>query len=507
MNSVSILNQFVDRARELYTLPTVALEVLQLTQEDQVDVAALKACIEKDPALTAKLLRVVNSSLFGLSRQVADLHQTLALLGVKPLKLLVLGFSLPPQLFEGVEEQALARFWRRSLTKAVAAKEIYEATGPAGGPGSSDEAFLAGLLQGIGMLALIQDLGESYAEFLDHVFAEHADLLSMETASLGFDHQILSARLLRAWRMPESFVAAIGPRGSVESVLALAANEQRMAKALHLADLLNSVLIDQRPTAFSELEEAIERYTSPSKVEMEAIVGRLDEKVTGLASVLSLSLESGLAYTDILAQAHAGMATTASDLMIESTVLQDVEHLQSEMQRFVGPANVSPSNAAPATIVEKEFTPDPGVIGRLTLGVSGARRDRKPLSLIILQIDRFEELILLRGVDGAERTVNVLESAIGVLAKNPVIHEGDGRFLIVASDCDRRDAVQLGRRTTDAVRDWSSQRGHVITLSCGIACVNLPPKNFPPRELLESAERCLFGAQAAGGDSVKSIEI
>ncbi|MCH8042607.1 MAG: HDOD domain-containing protein, partial [Planctomycetes bacterium] len=90
MTSRDALDPFVERAKSLYSLPAVAMEVLRLTDHPKVDVPALKNCIENDPALTTKLLRVVNSSLFGLSREVNDLNQALALLGIKPLKLLVL---------------------------------------------------------------------------------------------------------------------------------------------------------------------------------------------------------------------------------------------------------------------------------------------------------------------------------------------------------------------------------------------------------------------------------
>src|SRR5271154_3453796 len=93
------LNHFAKRAGQLYTLPAVALEVLELTQQPQVDIRALKECIENDPALTGKVLRVVNSALFGLGREVSDLNQALTLLGIKPLKMLVLGFALSEAMF------------------------------------------------------------------------------------------------------------------------------------------------------------------------------------------------------------------------------------------------------------------------------------------------------------------------------------------------------------------------------------------------------------------------
>src|SRR6218665_1327859 len=91
-----------NRAQGLYTLPSVAARVLELTSRPQDDLTELRRCLENDPALVAKLLRVVNSSLFGLHRKVGDLQQTLNVLGMNPLKMLVLGFSLPDRLFRGI---------------------------------------------------------------------------------------------------------------------------------------------------------------------------------------------------------------------------------------------------------------------------------------------------------------------------------------------------------------------------------------------------------------------
>ena len=81
------LEQLASRAVTLYSRPTVAMELVRLAEEPGVDAQALKDCVAQDPALTCKVLRVVNSSLFGLHRPVADLTQAIGLLGIKPLKL------------------------------------------------------------------------------------------------------------------------------------------------------------------------------------------------------------------------------------------------------------------------------------------------------------------------------------------------------------------------------------------------------------------------------------
>jgi hypothetical protein len=68
----AVVHHFVMRAKRLYSLPAVAMRVLELTGESSVDTQALTECIENDPALAAKILRVVNSSVYGLSQRVGS---------------------------------------------------------------------------------------------------------------------------------------------------------------------------------------------------------------------------------------------------------------------------------------------------------------------------------------------------------------------------------------------------------------------------------------------------
>src|SRR4051794_16780650 len=124
--TVGLVQQFLERAGQLYSLPAVAAEILRLTDQPQINPRAIKKCLESDPALAARILRVANSSLFGATRQVTDLNQALTLLGIRPLKMLVLGFSLPKELLAGLQADVLASYWRQALTKAVAARELCE---------------------------------------------------------------------------------------------------------------------------------------------------------------------------------------------------------------------------------------------------------------------------------------------------------------------------------------------------------------------------------------------
>ena len=219
------LARFVDQAGSLYSLPVVAMEILRLTGQPKVDLAALKACLLRDPALVGKILRVVNSSMFGLSRGVSDLNQALALLGTKSVRLLVLGFSLPDELFAGLAGETLRRYWHHTALKATAAREISETLYRLPG----EEAFIAALLQDLGMLVLIQQLGEPYLRFLDRACAKSIDVHAAETVTLGFDHVQLTAKLLERWGLPENLVTAIGIGTSSNQMAALAAGKTRAA--------------------------------------------------------------------------------------------------------------------------------------------------------------------------------------------------------------------------------------------------------------------------------------
>ncbi|NUQ65120.1 MAG: HDOD domain-containing protein, partial [Pirellulales bacterium] len=307
------LDCLIAKAGQLYTLPAVAMQVLELTGDPSVDTHALKKCVENDPALTTKILQVVNSSLFGLSGHVSDLNQALALLGIKPLKLLVLGFSLPTRFFQDIAGEVLSDYWRHTLTKAVAAREITETLWRQAG----DEAFIAGLLQDLGSLLLIQELGEPYVELLRKVRTEGADLLGCERRALGFDHTTLTAAILRRWRLPEVLSAAVEVGTGSREAHWPASQTPDLRQVLQLAELVARLLADAETGVLGELLATGRQFCSLTPARLDDLVSTLGEKVRQLADVFSLQLPGGADYVDILARAHRRLAEVASEAAAE----------------------------------------------------------------------------------------------------------------------------------------------------------------------------------------------
>lgn len=548
-DAASALRQFVDRAGDLYSLPAVAMKVLELTDSPKVDVRALKRCIENDPALTTRILRVVNSSLFGLPREIVDLNQALALLGIKPLKLLVLGFSLPDGMFAGIEATVLGRYWRRALTRSIAARELCDALWRRDG----DEAFIAGLLLDVGVLVLVRDLGESYVRFLDRVHAERRSLAELERGSLGFTHVQLSAGLLDGWNLPEAICRAVRASENLETIGQLEQREQRLAAVVRLADLLTSVLVDRRREALEQLLEYVRAQHGWSASQVTALVGDLEAKVTQLADVLSLSLPNDTPYCEVLAAAQRQLADTAAsvvpdvvradrarqaargedefdDLYTQARSLTDAmqEFLAGGSRQSVSPAAsvtseaIKPTRADAArndfrpTLTTSQYTTvstNPALEGRLAAAVATCRANREPLSLLLVALDRLGELAFALGPQNLPKAAEIT-AAVCRKVDHPAVEclaVGDGTWAVLLGDCDRNHAVKLASDIAATVHRIGQSRDSdawaMLSTSIGVATVSLPPKNFPPHTLVEKASRCLYAAQASGGNVAKSIEI
>src|SRR5215217_8422375 len=157
-------DQLLQRIRQCPTLPSlpaIAMDVLDMAQREEVDIAEIARIISKDPALSSKILRTVNSSFYGRSQSVSQVSQALVILGLQAVKTLVLGFSLVNNLSKNKAKgfKHIA-YWKRSIFAATAARTLAAKINLV----QQEEAFLAALLMDIGMLVLDQVVGEQYGE-------------------------------------------------------------------------------------------------------------------------------------------------------------------------------------------------------------------------------------------------------------------------------------------------------------------------------------------------------
>jgi GGDEF domain-containing protein len=174
------------------------------------------------------------------------------------------------------------------------------------------------------------------------------------------------------------------------------------------------------------------------------------------------------------------------------------------MPLFMGSAAESTSPQAAAI--------DPALEGNLSAAIAACRQARQAVSLLLVELDEFAGLTFALGPRAAGRLVEQLHRACSSV-DHPLaecLPTGEAQFALILSNCDRRAAVESAGELVRGVRRLGEKREGLtakLSISVGVATLNLPPKNFPQFELIDAARRCLHAAKLSGGDCVKSIGI
>ncbi len=190
----------------LPSLPAVALEVIELTRDVNVEMDKLAATIQNDQGLSAKVLKTVNSSYYGLRKKCGTIKQAIVVLGLSTVKSLTLGFSLVSSI-DLKDKQGFDHneYWRRGLFTGVASRSIAKV----GCPDYQDEAFLGGLLQDVGMVALFETLGDRYVRILEQTGGDHRKLAGFELAEFELQHTDIGAMMATRWKLPEELIQPV----------------------------------------------------------------------------------------------------------------------------------------------------------------------------------------------------------------------------------------------------------------------------------------------------------
>lgn len=198
------LAELVRGAHRVVSLPEVYYRVQELIDDPRHNSATLARLIESDSGLTARLLKAVNSPLYGLGRRVDRVSQAVGLLGGHILRDIVLATTivrtfgkLPPQAVD------LSTFWHHSIYCALAAQQLARRCHVL----HSERMAVAGILHDIGQLVLYRFQPAASAQAL--VLAEPADdgAYRAERRVFGYTHAEVGAELLKAWGLPESLQA------------------------------------------------------------------------------------------------------------------------------------------------------------------------------------------------------------------------------------------------------------------------------------------------------------
>lgn len=200
----SALRRYIERSlQDLPALPPVVAKIIELTERPDSTATELDRLISSDPAMAAKVLRVVNSAYYGLSNQVGTTAHAIVILGFRQIQNLVLSMaamSLVKMRARGMAETQL-RFWRHSYGCAAATGCLAQLKSIT--PAERDKAVVGSLLHDIGVLFLYSSFTDMYSEVLKYASDRELTLEESECALLGIDHGEVGDILTTAWHFPD----------------------------------------------------------------------------------------------------------------------------------------------------------------------------------------------------------------------------------------------------------------------------------------------------------------
>jgi HD-like signal output (HDOD) protein len=216
----------------------VAVRLKHLFDRDDVEICAIAELVSSDVALASELLALANSPLFALQTSIGDLQHAITVLGTERTKALATVLAVRSMLNNAPRTTILRRIWRHGLATAVIAKELAPSYGL-----SKNLALVAGIIHGLGRLALLAANPQEYAPLATPTHENTESVLEAERKQFGLDHCQAGQLLSESWHFPKELQRVAGqPPESLggRDLLSMAQTACRLAAVLDVTTVSRS---------------------------------------------------------------------------------------------------------------------------------------------------------------------------------------------------------------------------------------------------------------------------
>lgn len=277
---------------QLPTLPTVAIELLELAKNDATEIADVVAAIQTDPAISAKILKAANSSFFGLRSKVTSLDRAVPLLGTTVVTSLALSFSLvDTSMQKGKLAEYYNEYWKQSLVQASVSESLARKYYPR----MQGEYFLTGLLIDLGQLAMLKTISEEYLPVLNDCREQDKPLCQAETETLGINHAQIGAELMNRWSLPEEISRSAEihhlPFEEIQKLEFESEDEKNLIRAAAVSSALGDYFCTNRKGESVELlKNLTTEFYSYNKEELNDFIEEVRFRVDEAAELFSVDV-------------------------------------------------------------------------------------------------------------------------------------------------------------------------------------------------------------------------
>ncbi len=462
----------------LPTLPSVARRILELFQDSNAELTELANMLQAEPAVSARVMQLVNSGLYHLSREVASLREAVLYLGLNTVRSVALSFSLLSAFQrKGRGEKLLELLWRVSLMRALASRQLATRLGG----WDPEEAFLTGLMSSCGALLLYQALPR-YREVLERFERGESELIELETSSLETDHGRMAALLLESWHFAPRMLDPIRSCFGLLEPAKESEELRRRGRILRAADLSAcGLIVEGFQAQLPWLPRRLSHLTALSDEATADVIRVLPEQFRRAAQVFDIPYDMQLGYEELLTRANRALTQHAV------SAERGVQELATRM--------------AEATRKDDDLELD-DVTGTLSRGSferlleafhRQARKTRKPIGLVVVGIENWKSIETKAGPAHAHEVLaGVAHRVAGMIRRtDPNARVSEHQLAVLALGCAPKDLAIVAERILLGLEGASN--GTALEFAVGLAAAHPHHDGSDPagffRSALSAAER------------------
>lgn len=262
---MSSAEMLIEKFKKIRTLPHIVTRLVQLVNDEESTLQDFEEVIRLDPALVARLLTLVNSSYFGLTRKVDSISRAVALLGMKNLHNIAVTDAIQGMLrsHSGTTEFSPQRLWLHSAASGICCKMIAERIFSING----DDAYLCGILHDIGLIVALEADPDTFLQLIEQLTPNAPPIIEIERQLFQTDHCEVGYILAKDWRIPSPVAEAIrdhhlGTSHSIppQSPTGILQMSEYIIQQLHFPAIKDGLTANLAPSLAEHIQNNVEEY-------------------------------------------------------------------------------------------------------------------------------------------------------------------------------------------------------------------------------------------------------
>ncbi len=474
----------------LPTLPTVAYKLISISTNEEIGMKDIADLISKDASLSAKVLKIANSALYNLPCKISTIHQAASRLGMNAIRNLTLSFSFLSVKAKGKKDVFnYDKFWKQSLSNAVAAKLIMAEIAKS----DWEEVFIAGLLQDIGELIIALSLPQQYEQVLLEASHSGKDIVEIEQQIIGADHAFIGYEVAKNWGFPAQLLTPIQYHHCPEGYKGSDKNLRFTVGVVYLSGIITSILYSNNPQKYHQ------KFLSESKAMLnfndeiiDKILKLVVSETTQTVSLFGFHRENSKSIEEILQEANVALG--AINLAYDQRN-RELEEKSKHLEKLVNLDSLTGvyNHGYFQSFLEKEM--------------NLAIRKKATLSLIMADVDSFKYFNDKYGHQAGDFILKEVSKLMRKALRDydMLARYGGEEFAIVLVETTGQEAQIVAENLRESIAMHTfmdNNKKYTITVSFGVAEMKPAVDTFTKNYFIGFADKALFESKEKGGNRV-----